>query len=155
MVVRLCLLMLVAWVRGVHLFMENPMSTVIHFFSPLRELIGCILKHKVTVFLSSYGSPCPKPIMIWSTTSHVQRLWRRKGGAQERLTTSENGSVTGCRKALKASQAYPTAFGEAVASIFVSLAKERSLDDLLEEDANAVLAAALSSGAPSRKRKRA
>ena len=64
MVVRLVLIMLVAWCRGCHLFMENPASTIIQYFSPLRELIACILKHKVGVDLSAYGTEVPKPSIV-------------------------------------------------------------------------------------------
>ena len=153
MVVRLVLLMLVAWCRGVHLFTENPLSTLIHFFSPLRELIESIMPHKVTIFLSSYGSLCPKPIFVWSTTSLVQQLKLPKKATTERLAVKKHGSVTGRKDALKSSQAYPAAFGQAVSGIYQQLQQARSLGDLLEEDGTAILAAALMSG-PLAKRRR-
>ena len=147
MVVRLVLLMLLAWSRGVHLYMENPSSTIIHYFSPLQEFIMSVLKFKVTVHLSSYGSVYPKPIAVWSTTPQVESLKRKKAMASEKLSTrNSDGSVTGRRKQLKGSQAYPPEFGKAVSAIYKRVAAEASMDGLLEEDAHAILAHALSAG---------
>ena len=102
--------------------------------SRVGEVIESIMKNKVTVYLSSYGSTSAKPITIWSTTPLIQQLKRPKGLATERLATNKNGAVTGRRKKLKASQAYPPAFGQAVSAIYQELQNAQSLDDLLEED---------------------
>ena len=135
MVVRLVLLMLVAWCRGCHLFLENPSSTIIQYFSPLREIITSVLEHKAMFHLSSYGSAAPKPIIVWSTTKLVETLKRPPGHATERLSVrSKGGHVTGRREALKSSQAYPPAFGTTVSNIFKTSATAQSMDDLMEDD---------------------
>ena len=153
MVVRLVLLMLVAWCRGTHLFLENPTSTVIHFFSPLKEAIASMLTHRVALFLSSYGASSTKPMTIWSSTPLVQQLKRPKKASREKLSTKKDGTVTGKRSALKASQAYPREFGVAVAKIYRTLQKDASIDDLLEDDCSALLVEALT-GVQRRKKQR-
>ena len=42
--------------------------------------------------------------------------------------------MTGCRAALKSSQAYPKAFGEAVAGVIRQIAVQKDPADLLDED---------------------
>lgn len=135
MVVRLVILMIVVWLRGVHIFVENPMSTVVHYFSPFREVVETLLVHKITVYLSAYGAPSRKAVTLWSTTPMVKTLRRAPGEAKERLSIrGEDGAVTGCRAALKSSQAYPKAFGEAVAAIIRQIAAKKDPSDLLDDD---------------------
>ena len=152
MVVRLVLVMIVAWIRGCHLFLENPMTTVVNFFSPMREAIQCLLNFKVTLPLSAYGSSSHKFITIWSTTPLVQQLYRKKGVAAETLATNKDGCITGKHKALKTSQAYPPAFGAAVAQIYMTLARDQNVNDLLDEDALSLLVGAMSPKLNKRKR---
>ena len=135
--------------------MDNPASTIIQYFSPLRELTACILKHKVGVDLSAYGTEVPKPIIVWSTSKLVETLKREPVKTKKRLAVrSEDGGVTGIRKALKSSQAYPPKFGAAVALIFKALANKQSLHDLLEEDGCAMVYRLLAPSKPPMKRKR-
>ena len=134
MVVHLVLLMLLAWVRGCHIFVENPVSSVINFFSPFSDFLESCMPHKATVHLGSYGADTQKSVTIWSTSSLVQRLrvpMQRAGATLATRTAS--GSVTGKGKALKASQAYPRKFGEAVAAVAKELIEMASPDDLLED----------------------
>eukprot|EP00974_Lingulodinium_polyedra_P108894 10539024-Lingulodinium_polyedra.AAC.1 len=67
MVVRLALIVIVVWMRGAHIFVDNSTSTLIHWFSPFRKVVGHILTHRVSVpqrlRCSSY-----KPITIWATS---------------------------------------------------------------------------------------
>ena len=135
MVVRLVIIMIVVWLRGVHIFVENPMSTLVHYFSPFREVVETLLKHKTTVSLSAYGAPSRKAVTLWSTTPLVKTLHRVPGKARERLSImGKDGSVTGVRAALKSSQAYPKAFGEAVAGVIRQIAVQKDPADLLDED---------------------
>ena len=103
------------------------MSTLVHYFSPFREVVATLLKHNTTVSLSAYGAPSRKAVTLWSTTPLVKTLHRVPGKARERLSIrGKDGSVTGCRAALKSSQAYPKAFGEAVAGIIRNRSTEGS-----------------------------
>ena len=155
MVVRLVLIFLVAWTRGVHLFMENPVSTLIHEFSPLREFIQCLMPFRSCAHLSFYGATSQKPLSFWSTSRQVFHLRCPKGKAVEKLSVKNGDSVTGNRKALKSSQAYPKAFGEKVASIFAQILSRKSLSDLFESDACKILFLSLKSSVHSdKKRKR-
>ena len=73
----------------------------------------------------------------------------------EKLSVKNGDSVTGNRKALKSSQAYPKAFGEKVASIFAQILSRKSLSDLFESDACNILFLSLKSSVHSdKKRKR-
>ena len=134
MVTLLVFLYLVAWRRGVHIFMENPLSTIMHMFSPMMEFIDSCLKHKVTCYMGAYGGDTVKPLSIWSTTSKVARLWTKKPKMKKakKLSTTRAHGVDGNKKELKASQAYPLAFGKAVAAIFQALLQEQRKRDLFE-----------------------
>ena len=135
MVVRLVMIFLVCWARGVHLWLENPMSTIIHEFSPLKELLLCIMPFKVTTEMSAYGTEVSKPLMFWSSCKAVMSLYRQPVKVTQTLCTrNQNGGVTGKRAALKLSQAYPPDFGKAVARIFALIRKRSSFDDLLDSD---------------------
>ena len=103
MVVRLVIIMIVVWLRGVHIFVENPMSTLVHYFSPFREVVETLLKHKTTVCLSAYGAPSRKAVTLWSTTPLVKTLHSPpRGNTRERMSIrGKDGSVAGCRAALK------------------------------------------------------
>ena len=90
---------------------------------------------------------------IWSSTPLVQQLKRPKKASREKLSTKKDGTVTGKRSALKASQAYPREFGVAVAKIYRTLQKDASIDDLLEDDCSALLVEALT-GVQRRKKQR-
>ena len=135
MVARLVVLALLAWFRGCHIFLENPLGTLVHQLSPLRELISSILQFKVSVHLSSFGAKHPKPIVIWSSTEKVKGLKRKKKKTKEKLSIKHpDGSVSGRKHQLKASQAYPREFGEAVSLVFKQLLVEKNTDDLLENN---------------------
>ena len=135
MVVRLVLIFLVCWVRGVHLFLENPMSTIIHQFSPLKELLECLMPFKETVHMGPYGTEVSKPLLIWSSCKAITSLWRKPVKVGKTLAIrNENGGVTGKKDELKESQAYPPDFGKAVAKLFILIKNRASLDDLLDTD---------------------
>lgn len=153
MVVRCVLLMLLAWARGVHLWLENPHSTLIHEFSPLKEFLGACMPFKCTVHMCSYGSSCQKTMWIWSSSALVLKLKRVKGPVTERLCSKKRVGialqVTGRRKELKDSQAYPLPFGQAVAALFATIKKKQSVHDLLDT----VVAAAVQEAGCKRKSK--
>ena len=111
------------------------MSTIINEFSPLKELLLCIMPFKVTTEMSAYGTEVSKPLMFWSSCKAVMSLYRQPVKVTQTLCTrNQNGGVTGKRAALKLSQAYPPDFGKAVARIFALIRKRSSFDDLLDSD---------------------
>ena len=96
MVERLVLIFLVCWTRGVHLFLENPLSTIIHHFSPLKGLLTCLMPFQQTVYMSPYGSDVSKPFLIWSSCKAVLLLWKKPIKVSKSLATrTESGGVTG------------------------------------------------------------
>ena len=125
MVISLALLFAVAYAREIAIFMEQPSSTVLHCLSPMREVIRVCLPYKTLTYLGSYGASSPKPILLWSSSEKVHDLSRKRPekGTLEQLTTRDafGTSVTGKKDQLHESQAYPTAFGKAVASLYKQL----------------------------------
>ena len=90
---------------------------------------------KQTVHLSAYGSDVAKPLFIWSSCREVMSLYKKPGKVSKTLAIrAEDGAVTGKRSDLKASQAYPAPFGDAVARIFVAIKHRASVHDLLDVD---------------------
>ena len=136
MVVRCVVIMLLAWARGVHLWLENPSGTLIHEFSPLREFLTACMPWRCTAHMCSYGASSQKTMWIWSTSNLVNKLERVKRPVKERLCVVKkvNGRtyVTGLRKELKSSQAYPLAFGQAVANLFATIKKRQNIHDMLD-----------------------
>ena len=65
----------------------------------------------------------------------VKTLHRAPGKVRERLSIrGKDGSVTGCRAALKSIQSYPKAVGEAVAGVIRQLAVKKAPSDLIDDD---------------------
>ena len=126
MVVLTCMLMVLAWTREVHLWLEQPQTTIMHRFSPAAELVAHILKHKQSVFLSSYGQASTKPLVIWCSHCVVAKLKRQKPRSTSRKLyfKDKKGRTQGHAGALKESAAYPPQFGRAVAELFCSLLSE-------------------------------
>ena len=135
MVVNLTLLGLLAWVRGAHIFVENPVGTLIHKFSPFEEFLTSCCPHRSVAHLCSYGAPSQKSVLLWSSTPLVANLKLPKVPTTQRLTVRDENGVTGLSKALKSSQAYPVQFGVVVTKIVRECLEMRSSDDLLLPDA--------------------
>ena len=126
MVICVVILFLCAHARGVHLWLEQPSSTLMDHFSPMMECVRWCLKHKQLVWLSAYGAASSKPLTIWSSSNKVSALSRskpRSSGPSELFVRGKNGRVTGRQKVLKQSAAYPPAFGHAVAQTMVLVSK--------------------------------
>ena len=84
------------------------------------SLFKLIANIRACVCLGSYGGNTPKPIYVYSNNPSAEKLKRKlpRAVSWEKLCyVSESGSVTGLRKKLKVSQAYPDPFGEAVAEL--------------------------------------
>jgi len=56
LVSRVTQVLLLAWSRGVHIFLEQPVSSVMNYFSPLKEFILSCLVFATITWLGSYGS---------------------------------------------------------------------------------------------------
>ena len=78
MVVLLAHLILLAYVRNVHIWLEQPLSSIMPGFSPMTETIEERLEHACTTYLYAFGSASTKPLKIWSTCPNVQKLSRKR-----------------------------------------------------------------------------
>jgi hypothetical protein len=117
MVILLSLLFSVAYCRGVRLFMEQPCSTVLHYFPPMSTIIKHCLQHKVLTYMGKFGAESAKPVLIWSSVPEVMQLKRKRPVDLDKLTIKDGDRVTGINSKLRHSQAYPPGFGEAVAQV--------------------------------------
>ena len=115
--------LLVAFLRGAYVYVEQPCSSIMELFEPMTSFVKLIAKQKCRVALGAYGAESAKPIYIYTNDPCAHRLTKKtpKGTEFVQLCSkSENGSVTGIKGVLKASQAYPEDFGKAVASATAS-----------------------------------
>ena len=115
--------LLVAFMRGAYVYIEQPCSSMMELFEPMTSFVKLIAQQKCRVTLGAYGAESAKPMYIYTNDPCAYRLQKKipKGAEFVQLCTkSENGSVTGIKGVLKASQAYPEDFGKAVASATVS-----------------------------------
>ena len=71
---NLTLLFLVAWVRNVNLFLEQPLTSVMKYYTPMKEFLECCMPYSAVSYMQSWGGETSKPLKIWSTTHHVQQL---------------------------------------------------------------------------------
>ena len=113
----------VAYMRNVVCFMEQPTSTILHLMGPMKEVIKYLLRFKCTTWLGAFGTSSSKPISVWSSSKQVMLLKRKPPRDKESLVIRNNGSVTGKRKELSESQAYPVEFGESVAAVYKIMQK--------------------------------
>ena len=127
MVVLLTCLFLLAHFRGVHLWLEQPVSSLMAMFSPMAELMDEIMKCTTATYLFCFGSKSTKPIKIWSTCTLVANLKRKKPRNAGGLAERKGNHVNGNSKALKQSQSYPPAFGAAVSQEMKSTLKKRRI----------------------------
>jgi hypothetical protein len=138
MVYNLCLLLIAAYLRGVHLLVEQPHGSLMAHFWPFSAVIK-LMTHQVTTYLHAFGHLTMKTLTIWSTNKAVQDLKRPKPKQYETLCRKHDKGTTGKPDKLKQSQAYPKAFGEAVAQITVAALREADVHDLYECDVAASL----------------
>ena len=82
--------------------------------------------HSVSTCLGSFGAYSVKPLTIFCSNVKVADLKRKRppAGAKGQLVTKKGSQVTGIRKKLQSSQAYPNEFGKRVAEIMVDIAVE-------------------------------
>ena len=123
MVVLLVMLFLLSVSRGVHVWLEQPASTIMKFFTPMKEFLETYM-YEQQVWPKSYGSKTMKPLSIWSSSEAVHGLKRYKPRPGVRLSKPARcGGTTGIAKELKESSAYPAAFGKAVAMLMKTIAR--------------------------------
>ena len=134
-VLHVVTLLATAWLLGLNVFCEHPMTSLIQHYGPFAALVRSCLKYRIVTYLGTFGSASLKPIKVWSSDSSVSRLKAKKTKKPPLAHKNVFGEVNiYCRSALKNSKAYPVAFGRAVAEIFVSLLKARHLSATFLDD---------------------
>ena len=86
----------------------------------MRSFFLLVAQVWVRIYLGTYGGKTPKPIYVYSnnpSTHALNRKLPRNASWDKLCRISKEGSVTGLRKKLKGSQAYPKLFGKAVAEL--------------------------------------
>ena len=81
--------MVVAFMRGVHIGLEQPRASMLvntHQFQYAASLVGAV---SLTTFLGAFGAPSPKPVQIWTTGPGSERLQRSQKAANARLGSSK------------------------------------------------------------------
>ena len=120
------LVLLLCWLRDVRIVGENPINSVLAYAEPLKTLLLHILgtlQRTVTVYLGSYDAPSLKPLWLWSDWDAIHKLQtkrpkkRTNGEPFDKLAVRGKKWTNGVKDKLKASQAYTSEFGMAVAKL--------------------------------------
>lgn len=123
MVKQTVAVLLVAFLRGAFVYVEQPCSSLMSLYEPMKSFIILIARQRCRVTLGAYGADSAKPIYIYTNDSNVDRFQKAvpKGTEFKQLCYKDaSGSITGIKGVLKASQAYPEDFGKAVAAATAS-----------------------------------
>ena len=128
------LLMMLAWRRGPTIFLEQPLSSVLGSFTPMKELLDWTMRESVTTSLGAYNAESEKLIKVWSTSQYVADLKRKRTSTGTTLATCVAGKVTGKSKELNNSSAYPLLFGQEVARIMRRIMAAPATENMYEDD---------------------
>lgn len=125
MAVAVTTLLVLAWYIDVHVFVEQPTSSLLRHFEPFATFARFYLKHSARTYLGMFGAPTPKPIDVLASTAEVSQLARSQPRGLESLTSkNKDGSHTGKRMRMSQSSAYPPKFGVAVVRVYKHLLKK-------------------------------
>lgn len=100
----------------------NLMISRVYLHRRFAKLLKTRQHHRICTWLGMYGSKTPKPIRLWSNSLFVEKLKRKLvrskfNGGKRLADTYYNADGKKCfkgNKRLKASSAYPPAFGREV-----------------------------------------
>ena len=128
MAVILAALVLVASFRGVYIIIEQPASSVLYRYRPLRRALWKVAAGSLQTYLKCFCKdfPITKPLRLACTCPWALHLARKKpagrGGADQTVYTRDDfdHSVTG-GPLLADTAAYPWEFAVAVPSFFFAV----------------------------------
>jgi hypothetical protein len=137
---RVALLLWVLLSKNCFFLLEQPMSSLMIHHPRMQEVCRHFVIYKAFVWLGAYGGGSPKPTYLWSGHKFVEQLAGRtitrdtmwRDAPQMSVYSSDSNGrkrVSGGPK-LKSSQAYPLAFGRAVARTFVDHSAKLSSGEL-------------------------
>ena len=143
MVVHCTILLLAAWMRNLHTFVEQQIPSLM-IFSPFVEVVSSCMPWSVVTYLGhpDFGADSLKGIKVWSTSPEVRRLRRhRPKSCREKLSTkTSSGAVNGKTDVLQLSSAYPSGFGAHVAQLFCDLKRRAGADAMFIDDLGQIVA---------------
>ena len=137
------LLFVIAYWRGVAIYLEQPQSSVMPWYPCVRALFEYVDMTRLPVSLGSYGGDSAKPVFIWTSETNVRIHYRIKTSGTQKVdplkrkalcVRSSTGAVTGNKKALKDSQHYPTSFGLTIADCCISSRAEHIPQEMWPHD---------------------
>ena len=110
------------YVRGILFVIEQPSSSLLFAFAPIKRALALTGAFTKSVRLGSFGALTKKPLKLWGTSPilHRLRFWSNflwdpdaviSGGLAD---VDEQGRVTGNQEALTESSSYPEPFSQTV-----------------------------------------
>ena len=137
------LLFVIAYGRGVEIYLEQPQSSVMPWYPCVEALFQWVNMTKLPVQLGTYGGESSKPVFIWTSETNVRIHFRIRRGGTQKLEASKKkklcvrsatGAVTGIKSALKNSQHYPTEFGVTIADCCVASRAQHIANEMWPHD---------------------
>jgi hypothetical protein len=129
MVARVVLLLYIFQAKNVFWLLEQPASSVMQFHPRLQQFMGEFHIFRTHTWLGAFGGGSPKPTLLYSGHNLVHRLQRHLDRTADfehaHLMTRKYVDGSGQKRCtggshLKASQAYPRGFGEAIRELYAS-----------------------------------
>lgn len=150
---RLLYILWYACQRGIYIVIEQPMTSVLFAWAPMRKFLMSIRARRVTFPMGAYGASTLKMTTLWGNLPDLTGLWRplnrkllmealaRRNGINGlvRKTVDKNGKkrVTGIKSKLASSATYPRGFGVAIARMMPSRgARPDDLEVVCESNGN-------------------
>ena len=125
---RCCQAMLVAWLRGEHVRVEQPPSSLMFEWEPYRLLAEHVTTMTTKTYLGAFGGRFLKQVVLRHSTLLFSSLERRRPASTDLEPTVKRGKwVTNLGNNVSESQAYPPLFGQCVAEIFRSLHQQQGI----------------------------
>ncbi|CAL1126464.1 unnamed protein product [Cladocopium goreaui] len=151
-VMRMLYILFYAWRRGIHIMVEQPISSVLFDWAPVKKFLILCNSRKVTFPMGSWGAPSMKYTTIWGTLPGISSLRRPLDLKQlkralvlfNKLPSASPGRNTlvkktvdkagkkrvGIKKALEQSAVYPRDFAWAIAGLLPVTGKRPSNDEI-------------------------
>ncbi len=128
-----------ATVLQVFFVIEQPSSSLLANFEPVRVALETTAAVKASISMCRFGGESKKPLTLrgtgdLSTLARVNEIRKEARPATKKLTTrSPGGFFTGKKEDLEASAAYTRCFGIAVALCYQGLSPEAVAEELSEQ----------------------
>jgi hypothetical protein len=120
-----------AFVLGHHLFLEQPPTSLMRQYEPMKSFISGCLKYTIRTWLGAFSASTPKPIDVLSTDKEIETLRRPEPKDLQLLCKPCKTGLRGKKKAMTESQAYPLEFGRHVAKLYKTVIKKGKLKTIL------------------------